>query len=140
MRTSSTTESGYIALITGILISVSLLILVSVVSFQGFFSRFTVFESEQKEVSDYLAEACVQTAILEIAQDLSYTGNQTVPVVDDHTCQIISVSPGTFPSLRRIRVQSQVGDAYTNLEVEINTASLPTIDIESWKEVSHFGP
>ena len=59
-RTKQPTNDGFIALITAILLSAALLILVVAVSLEGYFSRFTVLESEQKEISIYAAETCVQ--------------------------------------------------------------------------------
>lgn len=127
-------QGGYIALISAILISVSLLTLVIAVSSEGFYSRFNVLESEQKEISTYLAESCLQTAILEIAQDSNYNDDPIIiPVGDDLECEIVSVDAGTFPSTRLVRTQGIIGDAYTNLEVEIGAS--PTYEIVSWIEL-----
>lgn len=139
-------SGGYIALITGILISVSLLVLVAIVSFQGFFSRFTVFESEQKEQSSYLAESCVQTAILKIAQNVNYHQTATFPEPPvpvggtGSTCTVASISQGTFPSLRDIKARGVVGNAVTNLIVTLDTSALPDVAIEAWQEVGSLGP
>lgn len=118
-------QKGYIALITAILISISLLILTMAVSFEGYFSRFTVLESDHKEKSMYLAEACVQTAILKLAQDSGYTGGEMIPVGDDE-CRIV---PGTGGNT--ILVQASSSEAYTNLEVEVGSDS----NIVRWEEV-----
>lgn len=138
MIKKTTTENGYVALISAILISVSLLILVSVVSFEGFFSRFTIFETDQKEVASYLAEACVQTAILKISQDVNYHLSATFPetiTVGTNNCEIVSIAQGIFPNRRVIETQGQLGDAFTNLEVEINVENNPTIVTTNWTEV-----
>ncbi len=133
-------QEGYIALISALLISVSLLTLVIAVSSEGFYSRFNVLESEQKEISTYLAEACVQTAILEIAQDSNYNDDpEIIPVGESSEnleCEIVSVDTGTFPSTRLIRTQGINGDAYTNLEVEIGAS--PTHEIISWIELTEL--
>lgn len=134
------TNNGYIALITAVLLSVSLLTLVVAVSFEGFFSRFSVLESEQKEHSAYLAESCVNTGILKIAQDTDYLKStaQTIPMGSE-SCEIVSVSNGSvFASNRLIQAQGQFGDAFTNLAVEINPSSLPDVDIVSWTEIASF--
>jgi hypothetical protein len=129
-----TTERGYIALISAILISVSLLTMVVAVSFEGYFSRFNILESEQKEMSDYLAESCFNTATLKLAQDDDFDEAKTI-TVGSSTCSIVDIEPGTFASNRRISVQGVSGNAYTNLEIEI---SLPSTDIVSWTEVGSF--
>lgn len=129
---------GYIALITAILISVSLLTLVIAVSLEGYFSRFSVLESELKEVSAYLAESCFNTAVLELAQDEDYNEARTVKV-SDQECSIVSItSSGSFSERRIIEVQGVYKESYTNLEIEIEMDSLPEVDIFAWEEVGSF--
>lgn len=128
-------RGGYVALITAILISVSLLIMVVAVSFQGFFSRFTVLESQQKEQSIFLAEACVETARLEIAQDTSYSGGETIHVGTGE-CRIVSVSGPAGAKV--VQATATSSDAFTNLEVEVDASSLPDVTITSWEEVPSF--
>jgi len=131
-------QGGYIALISAILISVSLLTLVIAVSFEGFYSRFSVLESEQKEMSSYLAESCVNTAIIKISQDPNYTGIESVPV-GKFECGIVSVGNGKlFSTNRLIQAQGINGAAFTNLEVEIDPDDLPSIEFVSWTEVGSF--
>lgn len=131
-------QHGYIALISVIIVSISLLTLVISVSFTGFYSRFSVLESEQKEISNYLAEACINTAILKISQNETYTGAQTISV-GAQNCEIVSVTTGNiFVSNRLIKAQGVYEDAYTNIEVEIDPDDLPIIDIKSWTEVPSF--
>jgi hypothetical protein len=132
-------NKGYIALISAILISVSLLTLVAAVSLEGYFSRFSILESEQKEMSAYLAESCFNTAVLKISQNAQYVGGLPLIKVGDAQCKIVSVSQGTvFASNRLIRTQGVVGDAYTNLQIEIDPSKLPQVDIVSWVEVGSF--
>jgi hypothetical protein len=130
-------QKGYIALISAILISVSLLTMVIAVSFEGYFSRFNVLESEQKEISDYLAESCFNRAVIELTQDEDYDETPTVDVGDEE-CTIVAIDDGTFPSNRLISVQGINGEAYTNLEIEIDLDSLPEVDVVSWVEVDSF--
>jgi hypothetical protein len=130
-------QKGYIALISAILISVSLLTMVIAVSFEGYFSRFNVLESEQKEISDYLAESCFNRAVIELSQDEEYDETPIVEVGEEE-CTIIDIEDGTFPSNRLISVQGVNGEAYTNLEIEIDLDSLPEVDVISWVEVGSF--
>ena len=146
-----TTEEGYIALIAAILISVSLLIMVAVVSFEGFYSRFTILESELKEQSDYLAEACVQTAILKISKDEQYylasfpeiilvEANDPTDPGDDMTCEIVDVSHIGFgiPGDYNIEAKGVSGDAITNLCVTVEFSSNTSYTIEDWEEIGNF--
>lgn len=131
-------QDGYIALITVILISVSLLTMVVAVSFEGFFSRFSVLESEQKETSAYLAESCFNTAVLMLAQDDDYSGNESIDVGTE-SCDIKNITTsGSFAERRTIQTQGIKGDAYTNLEITIDLDSLPSTDVVSWVEMPSF--
>jgi len=131
-------NGGYIALISAILISVSLLVMVVAVSFEGFYSRFSVLESEQKEISAYLAESCVNTAILKISQNEDYTGGETI-LIGGHNCKIVNVDKsGSFNEKRIIQTQGSMGAAFTNLQVQIDYDELPTVDIESWVELAEL--
>lgn len=134
-----TAQKGYVALISAILISVSLLTLVVAVSFEGYFSRYSVLESEQKEMSDYLAESCFNRAVLELAQDEDFDESPAVEItIGESSCTIVDITNGTFPSNRVIQVQGVNGNAYTNYEIEIDLDSLPDTDIIAWTEVASF--
>lgn len=126
------------ALIAAILISISLLILTTAVSFEGFFSRYSILESNLKEQSVYLAEACMNTAILELSQDPDFADVGTIPVGTDQECQIVSVTVGTFPTYREIQTKAVSGEAVTNLFAEVDTDEVPHIEIRSWQEVANF--
>jgi hypothetical protein len=129
-------HSGYIAFISVIIISISLLTTVIAVSMSGFFSRFNILESEQKAVSFYLAKSCINTAFINFTQDTNYTAGLTNIKVGEHYCEIISVTTGSAPSSRLITVQGKFNSAYTNLEVEIGPA--PNYQILKWRELPYL--
>ncbi len=129
-------NGGYIALTTSILLSISLLLMVTAVSFQGFASRFTILESELKEESIFLAEACVQTAILKYAQDDSYTGDESVTIGTD-SCYVVAVDD-TPVSATTIEVTASSSDAFTNLAVTVDMTDPVNFDITAWEEVASF--
>lgn len=128
MLNKNTSQGGFIALVSAIIIAVVLITLVVAVSFAGFFGRFDIFDSEIKEVSQGLAEACIETAILKHAQDNSYAGGDTI-LVGDETCDILSVSGSP---LVEIYVSGVYKNAYTNLEVIVDSAS--DYSVTSWRE------
>lgn len=137
--TRNNNNTGYVALISVLFISISLLILTMAISFEGYHSRYSIFESQQKEQSLYLAEACINTAILELSQDLTYdVDNLTVPVGNERECRIVSIAQGLFPTRREIEAQGISGEAVTNIFVEANFANLPDVTIILWQEVANF--
>lgn len=112
-------DSGFVALISAIIIAAVLLIFVVGAGAGGFFTRFDVFGTEIKEVSYGLAEACVHTAVLEMSQDLSYdpgTDGDVVPVGTSEKCIICKDT--SYPN---IYVQASSSNSFTNLEAVTNS-------------------
>ena len=132
-------QSGYIALISIIIIAVLLIAVSVVVSFGGFFTRFSILENEYKEISIGLAEACGDVAITKLAEDWSYPGDEIVSIVSNN-CQIFPIQSPSSEE-RIIRTQAIYQKSYTNLEIKISkseVSGLPTINIESWQELAKF--
>lgn len=129
-------EQGFIALISAIIISVLLLTIALAVSMNGISNRLNILDSESKERSTFLAEACADSAILEIANAI-YSTNKVVtvgPAVQD-VCTIVSTeNDQPVTGQKRIKTQAIVNKAYTNLIVVIDS----NFTILSWEESSHF--
>jgi hypothetical protein len=126
-------QRGYIALVSTIIISVLLLAVTVGLGFSGFFGRLNIVDSESKERSSALAEACADMAILNLVKGLSTTGSMNV---GSDTCSIISVNPDTpAAGQTRIRTRGIINKSYTNLEIIANST---TCAIISFKEVANF--
>lgn len=143
-------ESGYIALISAIVISSLLLIITFTANFSSFFARFNILDSEYKKVSTGLAEACAETAILEIAKNPAWSPdvNGTCVGVGDpcpggpkvcKICSSINAGGNDF----EIKTRASYGNpdkAYTNLVVNV-TRSATDVRVNSWEEVgTYLGP
>ena len=127
-----THPKGYIALISVLLISVSLLIAVASLSFAGYLNRFVVLDAQSKEQSLAYAEACISQAMGEIARNASYSPtNFSLEVAGlTNACVIESVFPsGTN---RTITAHSIVNTATTRIQTTINAS---TLVVSSWNEV-----
>ncbi len=128
-----TNKSGFIALISVIIISAVLLIVATTLSFSGFFGRFSVLEHEFKKKSFSLAEACAEQARLKLFIDNEYSGNETVNVGTD-SCQIFpSSNPTGNP--RNFDIRAIYRDSYTNLKISVESSDG---SIVSWAEVPNF--
>ena len=129
-------KKGFIALISAIIIASMLLSLTITVSTASIFGRLNLLDSESKERSANLAEACVNQAILEISQGI-YPQNKTIfvgPNTED-TCTIIKTSQNELlleQSL--IKAQSAINHAYSNLLFVVDG----NYSIISWKECTNF--
>jgi len=128
---SKNKQKGFIALMSAIIISLTLLTLGASLSLSGFYLRANILSSEFKEKSAALSEACVETARLKIIRDGNYSGNETIFVGND-SCHIRSVSGG---SEKTIETQANYRNAHTNLRVVINPTNFSII---SWEEVAKY--
>lgn len=135
-------QSGYIALISVVIISVLLMTVAFTLSFSGFLNRFTILDAEFKEVSNGLAEACVDSAILRLAQDFGYTispsagcASGQIISVGSEQCRICSVEVSDAQNI--IKTQGIFKDSYTNLIIKVST-STNDIQVQSWEECNRL--
>ncbi len=132
-------QGGFIALISAIIIASLLISITVALNLSGFFGRFNILDSELKEVSLSLAEACADTAILKLQGDMNYTPPAPpgeVVLVGTDQCTIWSVSTGAFP--KTIKTQARYPQsgksAYTNLKVVVSEPGSEIV-VNSWEEI-----
>lgn len=121
-------NGGFAALVTALILSLILIIITVTLTRSGFFARSAILEAEFKETSSALAEACVDVALLRLARDFSYVGNETV-TVNENECTIRIISGNTIETTAEFR------ESITNLSVVFNPTDLSVI---SWDEVVSF--
>lgn len=136
-------QSGFVALMSVIIILAVLLVISASISFTSFSSRFNVSDSEYKKRSSALAEACVANALLQLAQTSSVTP-KCVPIdvggtcpTDPNQCTILSAT-ANLPMLGQTTFKTQgvfplnqPQASYTNLTVIASSTGLSTV---SWYE------
>jgi len=135
-------NSGFIALISVIVITLVLLVTTASLATKGFLDRFNILEGEAKETSAGLSAACVEAARVSVAaKGDSYTPNNQELCLewpclgedDDKKCFVESVTPSSAGK-RTITAKSVYKGATTKYEVVVNI-DLPEIPIVSWKEI-----
>ena len=130
-------QSGYMALISAIIISVLLITISIVLSTSSFFSRFNVADGEYKKRSSNLAEACVDSALGKLAQNSLYApapGGDIVSVGSD-ACTIFSVTTAGGQTTIKTKAAfpaSLPQSAVTNLQIIVDSDSFSLI---SWQEL-----
>ncbi|OHA97913.1 MAG: hypothetical protein A3E02_02435 [Candidatus Zambryskibacteria bacterium RIFCSPHIGHO2_12_FULL_38_34] len=127
------TESGFVALMSAIILSVILLLVTTSLSFSGFSSRLDILNSEYKERSSSLAEACVDAAILKLAASPTYSGGPPDVDVGTDKCTIEVFNPSSDPII--IKTKGTFQNAVTNLRITIDKTSLAIL---SWEELPNF--
>jgi len=132
-------NKGFVALMSAIIISVILLLIITNLSLTAFYSRSDVLDSELKDRSSALAEACVDTAILKLVNNSNYSPvNECVPVGDicpntnpnANICTIVSVDSGNH-----IKTQAKFNNSYTNFRIVVDAN---TFAVQSWEECANI--
>lgn len=138
-------QSGYVAIMSAIVISVILISLAFISSFTSYFARFNILDSENKKVSSALADACMETALVNLAKDINYSpppigecvslGGTCGGADPQKVCKIDSVK--TLGVQKIIKTQGIFNNSYTNL-ISTTTPTAYDITIDSWEEVPNF--
>ncbi len=101
-------------------------------SLTGFYTRFNILDSEFKNKSASLAEACVDVLLIKLAEDSSFGASAlTYTVSGSDTCTVFAATNPTG-SPRIFKVQGIYQNSYTNLQVAVDVDSLALV---SWQEV-----
>jgi hypothetical protein len=113
----SSLQSGFVALITVLILSAVLLVAVLSLGQYGITARYSLLDLEHKTKSEAYANACLGVARIAIVNDPAYAESNKTIAVGDGSCTIVSVASGV------VKVRSVVKDATTNYEVVVNTAT-----------------
>lgn len=120
-------SGGFIALVSAIIISATLIAIVLSLNLSSFFTRFNILDSENKRRSEFLAEICLDTARMNLEEDKTYVGNEKIMEGGD-SCRVCSVqiSSGAI----EIQTRASVGYAYTNLKAILNPTNFLVVSFE----------
>lgn len=125
-------NNGFIALTSAIIIALLLMTVTFAISSTGFFGRSNVLDAELKERSLALAEACADTALLKLTQNINYSGNENITIGND-ICSIMPIE--TAGGQKTIKAKAIFQNAATNLKVVAQSSNLVVV---SWEEVPNF--
>ncbi len=130
-------NSGFIALMSAVILSAVLLLLAANLSFTGFFDRSNILDSELKKRSLAAAEACADTAILKLINDKDYilvAADHTISVGTD-SCDIYSLSPAPVRTGNiTITTKAKFNDIYfTTLRIVVDSTN--NMSVQSWEEI-----
>lgn len=129
-RAETCKESGFIALISAIIIAAILIVITFALSTTGFFLRFNTLDSEFKKISLGLADACVNQALLDIAK-----GAPVFPKtvnIDANSCKICNINTSVTPHI--VQTRAVYKNTYSNVTVNFTKDSYNNFTINSWQE------
>jgi len=124
--------AGYIAITSAIIVTIIVISAVLTTSSTGYFARFNVLGTLLKEESSALANACADTALLNLAFDINYAGNETIMIASS-TCTIMTIE--TNGDEKTIKAQAKEDDRTANIKVLLDTTDFTIV---SWDEVASF--
>ena len=109
-------ESGYVALLSTIIIGAILLVITIEAGQSGFYTRFIVLGSEAKEQSRVLAKGCSEQALGLVMADMSWVGGATTTDTVAGSCYVFPLQKN-YPTSAQMtmRVQSVARGSVTNL-------------------------
>ena len=141
-NSSKDARRGFVALISTIIISLLLITITVTFNLNGFFGRFNILDNENKEITNSLAEACLDTALLRLTQNPAYTPDPSVPGdqtvgVGNTVCKIRLINPGGTTWPKTIQVVASQSHAFTNLEAGANIGG-GVANLTSLKECNKF--
>ena len=119
--------TGFIAITSVIILSVILLLLASTLSLSTYLNSAGALDAENKEISYFLAYSCLDRALLNLAQNPLYAGNETV-MIDANQC---AIGPIALLGANRVIPASAT---YNNTITNLNTTVDPLLNFVSFKE------
>jgi len=125
-------ERGYLAISAAIILSLLILVVSAALGSYSFTTRMNVVDFDNKQASYSAARSCLDQALLKLADDSNYAGNEAFPI-GDQQCTVVSVAPSGINSI--IKARAQINGATTNLRLTVNTNTLSTVSLE---EVASF--
>jgi len=127
-------DSGYIALITILIIGAVATVIATSLLLLGIGSARTSFTLGQSEKAKSLANTCSEEALLKIKRNSGYTGTSNL-TLDGGNCTYTVTDLGG--ESREIQATGTVDTVVRKVKIEIDQIS-PKVNIVSWQEVPDF--
>ncbi|TSC94697.1 MAG: Uncharacterized protein Athens101428_212 [Candidatus Berkelbacteria bacterium Athens1014_28] len=129
------TSGGYIALISVMIIGAVLLLIIITGAHVGTTQGINSLLFSNHTESESLISACGEQALMNLKDNPSYGGNETVSLGNGE-CQILAVT-SQGGEVRSIQVTSAVGGARKKNLITVSQIN-PKLLVSSWQEVAEF--
>src|SRR3989338_5348271 len=106
-------NAGYLAITTATILALMVMVIAIVLGSANLFTRFDVVDYYNKQTSYAAARSCLNRALLALALNPGYTGNETI-TVSSWQCTIQTIV--TAGSNKIIKARAAVNGATTNLQ------------------------
>ena len=126
-------KKGIIALIT-ILVAGAIILTTGLgMTIRSIIESDTTLDEEMSHQSLVMATNCMEQALLSLADNSAYTGNETIPI-GTNTCAIATITANG--DTRIVKTSSTVGGYVRRLSVTVSNVN-PPLQINSWQEVDN---
>lgn len=122
---------GYLAITTSIILTLIVVLVALALGVRVLLSRFDTENFENKKLSYFLSQSCLETALLKLSGG-SYDGNETVNI-DGYQCLILPIEANSSQII--IKARALVNEKTTNFKLAVDSYNLETISLE---EVQSF--
>ncbi|MEK7184214.1 MAG: hypothetical protein AAB701_01705 [Patescibacteria group bacterium] len=129
-----TSQSGYITLLTVLIVSAVGVAIGSSLLLLGLGSSRSSLSLQQSKQAAALADACVEEALQQLRFSTSYSGTATLSFGTSSCTYLVTVLSGEN---RNIESTGTVGAVVRRVEVDVSQLT-PKIVISSWQEVASF--
>ena len=124
-------SDGYIAITTAVILSLMVMVVAIALSSANLFTRLDVLDFYNKQTSYGIARSCLNDALLKLAMNPSYAGNETITV---SSWQCTTQPIATAGTNKVIKAHAAVNGATTNLQLIVVAATLSTVSLEELKQ------
>lgn len=118
---------GFGILLVAVILATVMMVLALSLTSTTLSLRYNTEEARQKSFSRSLAFSCVEQALLSLAQNQAYTGNET-KTIDTYQCVILPIE--TLGQQRIIKTSAQVGGMTTNSKTIVQLTPFKIISQE----------
>jgi hypothetical protein len=120
-------KEGYIAIVTSVIVTGLVLGIVLLTGHGSFLGAFDSHQGRSYDEARFLAEGCLEYVRLQIAENSSYTGEETI-LIGSSECNVESVAvQGTSTIIQTTSIAS--GGISAKLKLTVNTTTLETVSV-----------
>jgi hypothetical protein len=128
-------KNGYIALVSILLISSLTLFLAVNANLFGISESRMALDGAHSSKAYYLANLCAEEALINLKDDLDYSGNETINIAGG-SCEILPLE-GSGNENRTIKTTGSFDNKTRKIKIDIDLVN-PVMEINSWLEVTDF--
>lgn len=128
-------KNGYIALVSILLVSSLTLFLAVNANLFGISESRMALDRAHSSKAYYLANLCAEEALINLKDDLDYSGDETINIAGG-SCEILPLE-GSGNENRTIKTTGSFDNKTRKIKIDIDLVN-PVMEINSWLEVTDF--